>query len=115
MFDLVLLGLGTDGHTASLFPDSPPLDDPTQWVAMTTAPNAPTRRMTLTYPVLNAARQVWCVVTGHAKREIVVRCLDAVATRRLLPVQRIRPTAGKMVWWLDNAATGSTVKRDEKK
>lgn len=105
--DLVLLGVGEDGHTASLFPGTPALDETRRWVVMNPVPQLATRRMTLTFPVINAARRVWILATGAAKRAIVAQCLaaggDPSAARRW-PVTAVRPRSGELVWWLDRAA-----------
>jgi 6-phosphogluconolactonase len=103
-FDLVLLGLGSDGHTASLFPNSEALEETERLAVATTAfyDNRPAERMTLTLPALNAARQVLFLVSGLEKAEIVQAVLADVAGR--LPARRIRPVAGRITWLLDAAA-----------
>jgi 6-phosphogluconolactonase len=116
VLDLVLLGIGADGHTASLFPATAALDETRRWVVMNEVPSLGTRRMTFTYPLINAARRVWILATGRAKREIVTQCLRArapaaseaggAALRRRWPVVGVRPHAGELVWWLDEAAAG---------
>jgi 6-phosphogluconolactonase len=108
--DLVLLGMGEDGHTASLFPGTSALAETRRWVVMNEVPQLATRRMTLTFPVINAARHVWVLVTGAAKRAIVTRCLAAAAAGGDvgLPVTCVRPARGELVWWLDRAAAGET-------
>jgi 6-phosphogluconolactonase len=109
VLDVVLLGVGKDGHTASLFPGTPALDETARWVVMNDVPQLDTRRMTLTYPVINNARHVWILATGADKREIVGACLaaagDAEAQRRW-PVLGVRPTHGELVWWLDETSAG---------
>jgi 6-phosphogluconolactonase len=109
VLDLVLLGLGEDGHTASLFPGTAALDETERWVVMNDVPQLGTRRMTFTYPLINAARRVWILVTGAGKRQIVAQCLaarisDGAAKR--WPVLGVRPAAGEFIWWLDEAAAG---------
>jgi 6-phosphogluconolactonase len=111
--DLVLLGIGEDGHTASLFPGTAALREQTRWVVMNDVPELGTRRMTLTYPVLNAARRVWVLAVGAAKRAIVAECLAALAAEDVTPgiaarrpIVGVRPSAGELVWWLDEAAAG---------
>jgi len=103
-FDLVLLGLGSDGHTASLFPNSAALEEIERLVVATTAlyGNRPAERVTLTLPALNAARQVLFLVSGLEKAEIVQAVLADVEGR--LPARRIRPVAGQITWLLDAAA-----------
>ena len=103
-FDLVLLGLGSDGHTASLFPDSVALEETERLAVATTAfyGNRPAERVTLTLPVLNAARQVLFLVSGADKAKIVLAALADGG--QVLPAQRVRPAAGMLTWLLDAAA-----------
>jgi 6-phosphogluconolactonase len=103
-FDLVLLGLGEDGHTASLFPGSPLLDERERLAApaMATSQDRPAQRVTLTLPAINMARQVLFLVTGEAKAEVVQAVIAGPAGR--YPAQRIQPTAGQLTWLLDAAA-----------
>jgi len=109
VLDLVLLGMGDDGHTASLFPGTKALDERTAWVVMNDVPQLHTRRMTLTYPVLNAAERVWMTIGGAGKRPMVAECLAAAARNEMpRPILGVRPTAGELVWFLDKAAAGPT-------
>lgn len=103
-FDLVLLGLGEDGHTASLFPDSPVMTEVERLVAPATAlyQDRPVQRMTLTLPAINASRQVLFLVSGSAKAQIVRAVLEG--SEGHLPAQRIQPAAGQLTWLLDAAA-----------
>lgn len=110
-FDLILLGLGDDGHTASLFPGTAALAERARLVVMNEVPQQNTRRMTFTYPLLNAADRVWVLVTGVEKREIAARCLArrtpgdrAAPTDPSYPILGVEPTEGELVWWLDRAA-----------
>lgn len=100
--DVVLLGLGEDGHTASLFPGTPILHDQRP-VAEVWVPRLQTWRMSLTLPVLNAARHVLFLVTGEAKAEAVACIFEHGADERL-PASLVRPTAGEVEWYLDSAA-----------
>lgn len=102
-FDLVLLGLGADGHVASLFPGSALLDERERLVAATRDPEG-LSRLTYTLPLINAARTVAILVSGEGKAEILRRVLAAEARDEGLPVQRVRPAAGQLVWLLDEAA-----------
>ena|SRR2546427_5936721 len=101
-FDLVLLGLGVDGHTASLFPSSPVLREVFRPVAAVHvgAARIP-QRLTLTFPVLNAAARVVFLVTGAEKAKILRKVLDESAT---LPATMVRPTGGELIWLVDRAA-----------
>jgi 6-phosphogluconolactonase len=103
-FDLVLLGLGEDGHTASLFPGSPLLDERERLVApaMATSQDRPAQRVTLTLPAIKTARQVLFLVTGRTKAEIVKAVIAGPAGQ--YPAQQVQPTAGQLTWLLDAAA-----------
>jgi 6-phosphogluconolactonase len=100
-FDLILLGMGTDGHTASLFPGTPALQERTRWVTVGEAPSEPRIRLTLTLPVLNAAHTVYFVVTGEDKAQAVRRIL---IEQEPLPAALVQPEQGELIWWLDSAA-----------
>ena len=105
-FDLQLLGLGVEGHTASLFPGSPALNEKTRWVMAIEAPAKPPQRLTLTPVVLNQARSTFFLVAGEDKRGIIraLRSEPETAPSQY-PAGRIRP-AGSVVWFFDKAATG---------
>jgi 6-phosphogluconolactonase len=108
VLDLVLLGMGDDGHTASLFPGTAALHERERSVVMNDVPQLHTRRMTLTYPVLNAAERVWMLIAGAGKRARVAECLAARdAQPPPYPILGVRPVAGELVWHLDRAAAGS--------
>jgi 6-phosphogluconolactonase len=110
ILDLVLLGMGEDGHTASLFPGTAALAEHTRWVVMNDVPQLHTRRMTLTYPMLNAAERVWMLIAGAGKRAMVAECLAAAERNEdppLRPILGVRPTDGELIWFLDQAAAGS--------
>jgi 6-phosphogluconolactonase len=102
-FDLVLLGMGEDGHTASLFPGSEALDENERWVVAvehTTPPPPLVSRLTLTLPALNATRQVIFLVAGAGKAERLREVLKGERGKKL-PVQRIKPSEGKVLWEVD--------------
>lgn len=110
-FDLLLLGVGDDGHTASLFPGSPALAA-TGWAAPARAPEsaAIAERVTLTLPALSAARECLFLVAGAAKQHVVQRILWPSADAEdegspLLPAARVRPQ-GRSLWFLDAEAAG---------
>jgi 6-phosphogluconolactonase len=104
-FDLVLLALGADGHVASLFPGSPTLDE-TQRLVVASPPGRlppPLDRVTLTLPVLNAARAVAFLVSGSDKAPALGRALAGEAD---LPAARVNPVDGALRWFVDVAAAG---------
>lgn len=103
-FDLVLLGMGEDGHTASLFPGSPvEMDSPT--IAVTAHyQDRPANRVSLTPRVFNQAREIWFLVTGAGKAETLRRVINGEQNLELYPAQRIQPVNGNLVWMIDEAA-----------
>lgn len=103
-FDLIHLGLGTEGHTASLFPGSPALEERERWVAAPFVEKLDAYRITLTPPVLNAAREVQFLAAGKDKAAIVRDILHAPHNPTELPAQIVAPTDGRLVWLLDAAA-----------
>lgn len=103
-FDLVLLGLGADGHTASLFPHSPALDEQQRWVVAVRAPADPPQRLTLTLPVLNHAAHVFFLVAGGDRTTALRRALDGATDMRTCPAAGVRPLDGDVTWWVDAAA-----------
>ncbi|KAI0252584.1 6-phosphogluconolactonase [Lactifluus subvellereus] len=105
VFDLVLLGVGPDGHTASLFPAHALLSEGDRWVAyVEDSPKPPPRRVTLTLPVINHAARVAFVATGEGKARILHDILDTPELG--LPAARVRPAApGHLVWFVDDAAS----------
>ena len=105
-FDLVLLGMGEDGHVASLFPGSPPeVAEPVIAVAANYQ-QRPANRVTLTPPVLNAARQVLFLVSGQSKSGTLASVLKGDYQPLELPAQRIQPADGKVTWLVDAGAAG---------
>ena len=106
-FDLQLLGLGVEGHTASLFPGSAALEEEKErWVAAVEAPAKPPQRLTLTLPVLNQGRNTFFLVVGEDKRKIIAALRgEASPGPSPYPAARIQPS-GPVVWFLDKAAAG---------
>lgn len=105
-FDLVMLGIGDDGHTASLFPGTPALGVTDRWVAQNPVPKLETVRITLTLPVLNAAKAVDFLVAGEGKAETLKEILEGDADPEQYPAKLVRP-AGDLTWMVDRAAAGT--------
>lgn len=108
--DFVLLGMGPDGHTASLFPHTEPLSERGRLVRFNMARNAtPAQRLTMTYPILNSARFVAIMVTGHAKAATLQRVCEVDTDRDELPIKGVEPSSGELKWYLDAEACGVIV------
>ncbi len=103
-FDLILLGMGSDGHTASLFPETPVLDETKQWVAAPWVEKFHTHRITLTPPVFNAAQRVLFVVGGSDKDMAAEAVLEGPFNPDRYPAQIVNPVQGEVVWLLDREA-----------
>ena len=103
-FDLVLLGMGEDGHTASLFPKSAGLNEDQRWFIANYVPAHETWRLTLTKNAINAARNVWVLVQGESKADKLAEVLTGPRDPWANPIQWIEPDKGEMVWMLDEAA-----------
>jgi 6-phosphogluconolactonase len=103
VFDLVLLGLGPDGHTASLFPYSDALAVEDELCVPTTAPDG-SPRLTVTAPVINAARRVWFVVSGASKAGMVAEVVEGLRVPNAVPAQGVAPAHGSLTWFLDEDA-----------
>jgi 6-phosphogluconolactonase len=105
-FDVQLLGIGDEGHTASLFPGSPALGEKVRWVAAVRVAAEPPQRITLTPVVLNQGRNTFFLVAGEGKRAILSAIRDEPASQpSQYPAARIHP-AREPVWFLDQAAAG---------
>ena len=102
--DVVVLGMGDDGHTASLFPGTAALDETRAWVVANDVPQKATRRLTRTAPVLNAARCVMFAVEGGDKAAPLAEVLEGPRDPRRLPSQLIAPADGELLWLIDRAA-----------
>lgn len=103
-FDLILLGMGDDGHTASLFPHTAALDETERLVAANYAPKLDTWRITLTAPAINSAAHIAFLVSGAGKADMLRRVLQGPRQPHELPSQMIQPVDGELVWLLDKAA-----------
>jgi 6-phosphogluconolactonase len=100
-FDLVLLGLGADGHTASLFPGTEALDETVRLAVATRVEKLDAWRLTLTLPVVNAGRDVVFLVVGSDKAEALRRVLERDPS---VPASRVRPGGGRLTFFLDREA-----------
>jgi len=106
-FDLILLGIGEDGHTASLFPGSPELKEKDRLVTAVCPEGVPRERITLTLPVLNSARNVFFLATGKKKAEVIAAIRDGKTPA--LPAALVEPESGNAVFYLDRFA-GANIK-----
>ncbi|MDB4976279.1 MAG: 6-phosphogluconolactonase [Myxococcaceae bacterium] len=106
-FDLVLLGLGPDGHTASLFPHTAALAEDKAWVVANMGRNPAVERVTLTFPVLNAAAELLFLVAGADKNWALTQVLESDAAVSDIPARGIAPTNGSTTFLVDRAALGS--------
>lgn len=107
--DLILLGMGVDGHTASLFPGGPAVHERVRWVMAVEAVGA--WRISLTPVIINAARDVCFVVSGVAKAERLHEVVEGPQAPARLPAQAIRPTNGRLTWLVDEAAASRLDRR----
>jgi 6-phosphogluconolactonase len=111
--DLVFLGMGDDGHTLSLFPGTAAIHETHRWVVPNDVPKLNTTRLTMTAPVVNAARQVVFLVGGSGKADRLAAVLDGPVDVDLLPSQIIRPISGGPIWLIDEAAAAKLAKLPE--
>lgn len=110
IFDLILLGMGPDGHTASLFPGTAALQEKTHLVVANWVDKLKTSRITLTLPVLNAARCVTFLVGGTDKATVLHTVLEEDVPGEQYPAKLVRPSDGKLIWLLDRAAASALSK-----
>ncbi len=111
IFDLILLGMGPDGHTASLFPGTAGLQERSRLVIANWVEKFKTNRITLTLPVLNAARCVTFLVSGTDKASALHAVLEGDAPGEQYPSKLVRPTDGKLIWLVDRAAASELTTR----
>ncbi|MFY9675863.1 MAG: 6-phosphogluconolactonase [Terriglobales bacterium] len=102
-FDLILLGMGPDGHTASLFPDSEGLRESSKLVIANWVEKFKTNRISFTFPLLNNAAEVMFLASGSDKSEMINEVLEDKRTPPL-PSQQVQPTNGRLIWMLDESA-----------
>lgn len=107
-FDVMLLGMGPDGHVASLFPGHPLLKENQRWVTfINDSPKPPPKRITFTFPVINSSANIALVVCGSGKASVVKTALSGdQSSDMLLPVQMVSPQEGDLKWFLDKEASG---------
>lgn len=103
-FDLIMLGMGPDGHTASLFPDSAALQEQTELVCANWVEKFNSHRLTFTYPLLNAAAEVMFVAGGADKADMLRHVLRGDPSGQTYPAQDVRPVSGQLLWLVDEAA-----------
>jgi 6-phosphogluconolactonase len=108
-FDLVLLGIGDEGHTASLFPGAPALAEWTRWVVAVKAPAEPPVRLTLTLPALTHAANISVLVAGSKKAKALHHVLSGTPDSSAYPAAAIRSTEGTLIWWVDREAAEQPV------
>jgi 6-phosphogluconolactonase len=106
-FDLILLGMGPDGHTASLFPGTAALHEKTRLAVANWVDKLKTNRLSLTLPVLNAARCVAFLVSGTDKAAVLRSVLEENVPGEQYPAKLVQPKNGKVIWFLDRAAASS--------
>lgn len=107
VFDLLLLGMGPDGHTASLFPFTSALDERKHWVAANYVPSLSAWRITLTPPLLNRSRRILFLASGEVKAAALAQILVGEPNPHLYPAQLITPITGDVIWVIDRAAASS--------
>jgi 6-phosphogluconolactonase len=111
--DLVLLGVGNDGHTASLFPGTDALHEHRRWVTVGHAPSIPRTRLTLTLGVINQATVILFLASGGSKASIIKTILEPrQEVDRQLPAALVRPERGRLIWLLDRPAAALLSQRD---
>jgi 6-phosphogluconolactonase len=103
-FDLVFLGMGTDGHTASLFPNTAGLNEEQRWFIANWVPSQDAWRLTLTKNAINAARNIVVLVSGSSKAQMLSQVLTGEYDPYHKPIQLIQPVDGEMIWLIDQEA-----------
>lgn len=103
-FDLIMLGMGPDGHTASLFPNTEALKETEKWIVANEVPQKNTTRMTMTYPCINSAKNIVIYVLGDSKKEMAASLLLYQEHAKSLPIYKVGVREHKALWVLDEAA-----------
>jgi 6-phosphogluconolactonase len=114
VFDMILLGIGPDGHVASLFPNRPEAAVTKGWILpVSNSPKPPPERITFSMPAINAAKDIVVVAVGESKAETVQRVLEVQALPGALPAQMVRPTAGGRLRWVLDAMSAQELQLEE--
>lgn len=103
-FDVILLGLGEDGHTASLFPETDAVGECEKHAVAVFVPKLNSWRVTLTFPVINAAREVLFLVSGKSKSDMIQRIMSIKQPDKKIPATMVNPQNGELHWMLDSEA-----------
>lgn len=106
-FDLIFLGMGPDGHVASLFPNTPALEETQRLVVENWVPAQNAWRVTMTLPVINRAANVVVLVKGREKAAVLKRVIEGPHTPPLLPAEMVQPSDGRLLWMVDVEAVSS--------
>jgi 6-phosphogluconolactonase len=104
-FNLFLLGMGPDGHTASIFPGTDALEETERWVIPVDVPSLGVKRITMTPPLINSAHFIIFIVTGATKADVVADVLQGPRDTRRCPAQLIHPLTGEVIWFADRDAS----------
>lgn len=108
-FNLFLLGMGPDGHTASIFPGTKALEETERWVIPVDVPSLGVKRITMTPPLINSAHFIIFMVTGKSKADVVADVLQGPRDPRRCPAQLIHPLTGEVMWFVDRDASAKLV------
>jgi 6-phosphogluconolactonase len=108
-FNLFLLGMGPDGHTASIFPGTDALEESERWVIPVDVPSLGVKRITMTPPLINSAHFIIFMVTGATKADVVADVLQGPRDPRRCPAQLIHPLTGEVIWFADRDASAKLI------
>ncbi len=110
VFDLILLGIGEDGHTASLFPQTAALNEEDAWVAKNYVPKLDKTRLTLTFPLINQAKNIFFLASGEKKAPVIQGLLSSTQPAMHYPAAKVKPVSGKLSYFIDEAAASGLPK-----
>lgn len=114
VFDLILLGMGADGHTASLFPYTEALREERRHVVLNYVPKLQAERITLTFPIINRAREIRVIVAGAEKAPVLKDVLEGPRDPERLPSQLLAPVTGRLAWLVDRTAASDLALEDRR-